>query len=117
MHLDSETLTCDPLICTMCWMKPGQLDLTGSLVYLIAVGVPGIAVGSRWLESPGFSVLCVNDAKAACPHVSVHNLSLVLVQPRKTYPYISERLLMGRKNQIKQKCQHARGKRLKTDSP
>ena len=31
------------------------------------------------------------------------NLSLVLVQPRKTRPYITERLLMGRKesNQIK----------------
>ena len=28
--------------------------------------------------------------------------SLVLVQPRKTRPYITERLLMGRKNQIKQ---------------
>ena len=30
------------------------------------------------------------------------NLSLVLVQPRKTGPFITERLLMGRKNQIKQ---------------
>ena len=28
--------------------------------------------------------------------------SLVLVQPRKTRPFIIERLLMGRKNQIKQ---------------
>ena len=30
------------------------------------------------------------------------NPSLVLVQPRKTRPFITERLLMGRKNQIKQ---------------
>ena len=29
--------------------------------------------------------------------------SLVLVQPRKTRPFITERLLMGRKDQIKQK--------------
>ena len=34
------------------------------------------------------------------------NPSLVLVQPRKTRPYITERLLMGRKesNQTKQTC-------------
>ena len=30
------------------------------------------------------------------------NPSLVLVQPRKTRPFITERLLMGRLNQIKQ---------------
>ena len=30
------------------------------------------------------------------------NPSLVLVQPRKTRPFINERLLMGIKNQIKQ---------------
>ena len=30
------------------------------------------------------------------------NPSLVLVQPRKTRPFITERLLIGRKNQIKQ---------------
>ena len=30
------------------------------------------------------------------------NPSLVLVQPRKTCPFITERLLMGLKNQIKQ---------------
>ena len=30
------------------------------------------------------------------------NPSLVLVQPRKTRPFITERLLMGQKNQIKQ---------------
>ena len=30
------------------------------------------------------------------------NPSLVLVQPRKTRPFMTERLLMGRKNQIKQ---------------
>ena len=30
------------------------------------------------------------------------NPSLVLVQPRKTRPFITERLLMGCKNQIKQ---------------
>ena len=31
------------------------------------------------------------------------NPSLVLVQPRKTHPYKTERLLMGCKDQIKQK--------------
>ena len=30
------------------------------------------------------------------------NPCLILVQPKKTRPYITERLLMGRKNQIKQ---------------
>ena len=36
------------------------------------------------------------------------NPSLVLVQPRKTRPFITERLLMGRKesNQTKQKCRN-----------
>ena len=37
------------------------------------------------------------------------NPSLVLVQPRKTCPFITERLLMGRKNQIKQKQQQKYG--------
>ena len=34
---------------------------------------------------------------ALCPWVRHINPSLVLVQPRKTGPYITERLLMGRK--------------------
>ena len=46
---------------------------------------------------------------ALCPWARLINTSLVLVQPRKTCPYITERLLMGRKesNQTKQKedCQ------------
>ena len=37
-----------------------------------------------------------------CPWARHINPSLVLVQPRKTHPYITERLLMGLKNQIKQ---------------
>ena len=40
---------------------------------------------------------------ALCPWARHINPSLVLVQPRKTCPYIAERLLMGRKesNQTK----------------
>ena len=42
---------------------------------------------------------------ALFPYTKHINYSLVLVQPRKTCPYITERLLMGRKesNQTKQK--------------
>ena len=39
---------------------------------------------------------------ALCPWARHINPSIVLVQPRKTHPFIIERLLMGRKNQIKQ---------------
>ena len=50
--------------------------------------------GPRVRASPA-SLLCVLEQE--------HNPSLVLVQPRKTRPFITERLLMGRKesNQTK----------------
>ena len=43
-----------------------------------------------------------------CPSARHINPNLVLVQPRKTRPYITERLLMGRKesNQINKKQSH-----------
>ena len=66
-------------------------------------------------ESSGSVVECLTPDRGAggssltgvtalCPCSSHINLSLVLVQPRMTHPFITERLLMGRKesNQTKQ---------------
>ena len=39
----------------------------------------------------------LTSVTALCPSARQINPSLVLVQPRKTCPYITERLLMGRK--------------------
>ena len=39
----------------------------------------------------------LNGVTALCPCARHINPSLVLVQPRKTCPYVTERLLMGRK--------------------
>ena len=51
----------------------------------------------------GAAGLSLNGVTALCPWARHINPSLVLVQPRKTRPYITERLLMGRKesNQTK----------------
>ena len=48
--------------------------------------------------------LSLTGVTALCPSAGHFNPSLVLVQPRKTGPFIAERLLMGRKesNQTKQ---------------
>ena len=45
----------------------------------------------------------LSGVTALCPSARHINPSLVLVQPRKTHPYITEKLLMGRteSNQIK----------------
>ena len=69
-----------------------------------------------WREGSGSVVECLTrdrrsaglsltDVTALCPWARHINPSLVLVQPRKTRPFITERLLMGRKesNQTKQK--------------
>ena len=45
---------------------------------------------------------------ALCPWARHINSSLVLVQPRKTRPYITERLLMGRKESNQTKTQKLR---------
>ena len=49
---------------------------------------------TRDWEAAGSSL---TSATALCPWARHINPSLVLVQPRKTHPYITERLLMGRK--------------------
>ena len=41
---------------------------------------------------------CLTGVTVLCPGAKHINPSLVLVQPRKTRPYITERLLMGRKD-------------------
>ena len=53
----------------------------------------------------GAKGLSLTSITALCPWARHINPSLVLVQPRKTRPYITERLLMGRKelNQTKNK--------------
>ena len=60
------------------------------------------------MECSGLTVECLTRDRGFEPHCAVSlskniNPSLVLVQPRKTRPYITERLLMGRKesNQTK----------------
>ena len=50
---------------------------------------------TRDREAAGASLTGVT---ALCPWARQFNPSLVLVQPRKTRPYIPERLLMSRKN-------------------
>ena len=54
---------------------------------------------SRDREAAGSSLTSVSPF---CPWARHINSSLVLVQPRKTCPYITERLLMGRKESNKQ---------------
>ena len=56
---------------------------------------------SRDLRASGSSLIGV---AALCPTARHINPSLVLVHPRKTRPFITERVLMGRKesNQTKQ---------------
>ena len=59
--------------------------------------------GVQWLigrdrRAAGSSLTGVT---ALCPRARHINPSLVLAQPRKNRPFITERLLMGRKNQIK----------------
>ena len=56
---------------------------------------------TRDREAAGLSL---TDITALCPLARHINPSLVLVQPRKTRPFITERLMMGCKesNQIKQ---------------
>ena len=52
------------------------------------------------------AVLSLTGITALCPWARHINPSLVLVQPRKTLPFITERLLMGLQNQIKQTNTH-----------
>ena len=54
-------------------------------------------------RDPGAAGSSVTGGTALCPSARHINPSLVLVQPRKTRPFIAERLLMGRKwsNQTK----------------
>ena len=52
-------------------------------------------VGAQWLSGRVRALL----ASLSCGHIYP---SLVLVQTRTTCPYMTERLLMGHKNQIKQ---------------
>ena len=59
----------------------------------------GRAVGS---SRTGITVLC--------PLARHINPSLVLVQPRKTHPYVTERLLMGRKESNQTNKQHQAAK-------
>ena len=71
----------------------------------------GLNEGAQWLSgrvldsrprSPGFEPHLRHCVVSMSKNI---NPSLVLVQPRKTRPYITERLLMGRKesNQTKQR--------------
>ena len=60
-------------------------------------------MGAQWLSGividsrPRAAGLSLTGITALC-HLARHiDPSLVLVQPRKTHPYITERLLMGRK--------------------
>ena len=62
-------------------------------------------LNGRGLDSrPRAASSSLTGVTALCPRARHINPSLVLVQPRKTRPYITERLLMGRKesNQTKQ---------------
>ena len=50
----------------------------------------------------GAAGLSLTGVTVLCPYARHINPSLVLVQPRETRPYITERLLMGRKESNKQ---------------
>ena len=52
-------------------------------------------------QDRGVVDLSLNGVTALCPSARHINPSLVLVQPRKTRPYIAERLLMGCKEEKK----------------
>ena len=66
----------------------------------------GMKRGAQWL-SGRVLYLSLTGVTALCPDSLSKNInpSLVLVQPRKTRPFITERLLMGRK-ESKQTKQH-----------
>ena len=61
------------------------------------------AMGAQWLSGrvldsrPRAADSSLTGVTALCPCARHINLSLVLVQPRKTHTYITERLLMGHK--------------------
>ena len=69
--------------------------------YFLRIGT-GSAVVECLTRDRGAAGLSLTGVIALCPCARHINPSLVLVQPRKTHPYITERLLMGRKesNQI-----------------
>ena len=63
-------------------------------------------MGAQWLSGSVVKCLTIDQRASGSSLTSCHcvvslskniNSSLVLVQPRKTRPYITERLLMGRK--------------------
>ena len=59
-----------------------------------------MAQSGRVLDSSPRAVgSSLTGVTALCPGARHINPSLVLVQPRKTRPFITERLLMGGKNQ------------------
>ena len=121
-HQNLENATCGPLKYTMgspilivsicmgesirikrvkvnCWHHSiSAMCLDTSTICLGVQCLSCWALDSR-LRGRRSSLTCVT---ALCPWARHINPSLVLVQPRKTRPYISERLLMGRKESIKQ---------------
>ena len=72
------------------------------LVLMYAIACPC----SAWRERSGSVVECLTRDRRHCVVSLSKNISpsLVLVQPRKTRPFITERLLMGRKESNQTKC-------------
>ena len=92
-----------------CHSRPSSASNVCISIALIAkVMNPDQTASNQIRERSGSLIECLTRDRVAagssltgitvlCPSARHNNPSLVLVQPRKTHPYVSERLLMGRK--------------------
>ena len=80
-----------------------QTNKTLTIMFQLAQRERSGSVVECLTRDRGVAGSSLTSVTALCPWARHINPSLVLVQPRKTRPYITERLLMGRKesNQIK----------------
>ena len=74
-----------------------------------------VVEGLTWDQGAAGSSL--TGVTALCPWARHINPSLVLVQPRKTRPFITERLLMGRKESNQTKTQYSNSYSIFCTSP
>ena len=93
--------------CTPLWqnfldpcMKVDAVQMKGVWFLIYPLSAHIITQGAQWLSGI-FLDLSLTGVTALRSLSKTHS-SLVLVQPRKTRPCFTERLLMGRKNQINQ---------------